>query len=108
ILGNTPRPELIEVASAGALGLDRGRARARHLGLLGGDELRAPGASPSTCSTRRATRISSHWGFQRGHLGSGRALINHAVATIAWYFRAYRPRSGGRFACRELAIPDPN
>ena len=26
---------------AGALGLDGGRARARHLGLLGGDELRA-------------------------------------------------------------------
>jgi len=42
----------------GSLGLDGGRARARHLGLLGGDELRARGASPSTCSTRRATRIS--------------------------------------------------
>src|SRR5437016_14431746 len=27
-------------AAAGALGLDGGRARARHLGLLGGDELR--------------------------------------------------------------------
>ena len=26
-------------AAAGALGLDGGRARARHLGLLGGDEL---------------------------------------------------------------------
>src|SRR6266851_8281474 len=31
-------------AAAGALGLDGGRARARHLGLLGGDELRARGA----------------------------------------------------------------
>src|SRR5271166_302648 len=31
-------------AAAGALGLDGGRARARHLGLLGGDELRALGA----------------------------------------------------------------
>jgi peptide subunit release factor RF-3 len=28
-------------AAAGALGLDSGRARARHLGLFGGDELRA-------------------------------------------------------------------
>src|ERR1700757_2069331 len=28
-------------AAAGALGLDGGRARARHLDLLGGDELRA-------------------------------------------------------------------
>jgi hypothetical protein len=31
-------------AAAGALGLDGGRARARHLGLLDGDELRALGA----------------------------------------------------------------
>jgi peptide subunit release factor RF-3 len=28
-------------AAAGALGLDGGRARARYLGLIGGDELRA-------------------------------------------------------------------
>jgi hypothetical protein len=39
----------------GARGLDGGRARARHLGVLGGDELRAR-RPPSTCSTRRATR----------------------------------------------------
>jgi len=46
-------------AAAGALGLDGGRARARHLGLLGGDELRARGPRPPTRSTRRATRISA-------------------------------------------------
>src|SRR6516162_2163080 len=31
-------------SAAGALGLDGGRARARHFGVLGGDELRASGA----------------------------------------------------------------
>src|SRR6516164_8651559 len=38
------RSEGARRAAAGALGLDGGRARARHLGLLGGDELRARGA----------------------------------------------------------------
>jgi peptide subunit release factor RF-3 len=43
--------------------LDGGRARARHLGLLGGDQLRARRARLQTCSTRRATRISAQWDF---------------------------------------------
>src|SRR5271166_374833 len=48
-------------AAAGALGLDGGRARARHLGLLGGDELRALGARLQPTTTRRAARISAQW-----------------------------------------------
>jgi hypothetical protein len=44
-------------AAAGALWLDGGRARARHLGLLGGDEFKSIRGSPSTSSTRRPTRI---------------------------------------------------
>ena len=46
--------------SAGALCLDGGRARARHLGLLGGDELRARGAR------LQPPRHAGPPGFQRG------------------------------------------
>jgi peptide chain release factor 3 len=53
-------------AAAGALGLDGGRARARHLGLLGGDELRARGAGLQPA--RHAHQDFSPLGFQRGHL----------------------------------------
>jgi translation elongation factor EF-G len=40
--------------------------------------------SPSTCSTRQTTRISG-----TTPIGSGWALINHSVAVIACYLRAY-------------------
>jgi hypothetical protein len=48
--------------AAGALGLDGDRARARHLGLLGGDELRTRGPR------LQPARHAGSPGFQRGYL----------------------------------------
>jgi peptide chain release factor 3 len=47
-------------AAAGALGLDGGRARARHLGLLGGDEPGARGARLHLLDSPGRRDFSSH------------------------------------------------
>ena len=53
-------------AAAGALGLDGGRARARHLRLLGGGELRDERLALNLLDTPR--QDFADWDFSEGHL----------------------------------------
>jgi hypothetical protein len=54
-----------------SVGLNGGRARARLFGLLDGDGVSSLRGSPSTCSTRRATKISPHSDFSGTPIDSG-------------------------------------